>query len=44
MGIAYNFSYIQIETVNFIFAQQAVIVYFYLCSNIQEIAVPNDKY
>jgi len=44
MRIAYNYAYVQIETVNFTFAQQAVIVYFYLCSNVQEIAVPNAKY
>ena len=33
MKIAYNSAYVQIETVNFTFAQQAVIVYFYICSN-----------
>jgi len=29
MEIAYNFGYVQIETYNFTFAQQAVIVHFY---------------
>ena len=33
MKIAYNSAYIQKETLNFIFARQAVIAYFYLCSN-----------
>jgi len=28
MTIAYNFAYVQIETLNFTFARQAVIVYF----------------
>jgi len=34
--IAYNSAYIQIETLKFTFAHQAVIVYFYICSNFQE--------
>jgi len=29
MKTAYNFAYVQIETFNFTFAQQAFIVYFY---------------
>jgi len=29
MNIAYNSAYVQIETFNFTFAQQAVVVYFY---------------
>jgi len=41
MKIAYNSAYVQIENLNFTFARQAVIVYFYLCSNFQEIAMPN---
>jgi len=44
MKIAYNSAYIQIETFNFTFAQQAVIMYFYLCSNFQEIAMLIAKY
>jgi len=44
MNIACNSAYIQIETLNFIFTRQAIIVYFYLCSNFQEIAMPNAKY
>ena len=44
MKIAYNSAYVQIETVNFTFTQQTVIVYFYLYSNVQEIAMPNAKY
>jgi len=39
--IAYNSAYIQIEMFNFTFAQQAIIVYVYLYSNFQEIAMPN---
>jgi len=35
MNIAYNSANIQVETVNFAFAQQTVIEYFYLCFNIQ---------
>ena len=38
MKIAYNSAYVQIEAFNFTFAQQAIIVYVYLCSNFQEIA------
>ena len=47
MKIAYNSAYIQIEIVspiemfNFTFAQQSIIVYVYLCSNFQEIAMPD---
>jgi len=37
MKIAYNSAYIQKEMYNFTFAQQAIIVYVYLCSNFQEI-------
>jgi len=33
MKIAYNSLYIQIETFTFSFAQQAIIVYVYPCSN-----------
>jgi len=42
--IAYNSAFIQIETFNFTFAQQAIIVYVYLCFNFQEIATLNTKY
>jgi len=41
MKIAYNSAYIQIETFNFTFALQAIVVYVYLCSNFQEIAMLN---
>ena len=41
MKNAYNFAYVQRETFNFAFAQQAVIVYFYLSSIFQEITMPN---
>ena len=44
MKISYNSAYVQIETFNFTFAQQAVMVYFYLPSNFQEIAMPKAKY
>jgi len=44
MKIAYNSAYVKIETFNFTFAQQAVIVYFYVCSNFQDIVMPNAKY
>jgi len=44
MEIAYNSAHVQIEMFNFTFAQQAIIVYLYLCSNFQEIAMPNAKY
>ena len=44
MNTAYNSAYIQIETFNLTFAQQAVIVYFYLCSNFKEIVIPNAKH
>jgi len=44
MKTAYNSAYIQTKTFNCTFIQQAVMVYFYLCSNSQEIAVPNAKY
>jgi len=33
MKFAYNSAYVQIETFNFTFTQQAIIVYVYLCSN-----------
>jgi len=33
MKIAYNSAHVQTETLNFTFARQAVIVYFYICSN-----------
>jgi len=39
--IAYNSTYVQIETFNFTFAQQAIIVHVCLCSNFQEMAMPN---
>ena len=38
MKIGYNSAYVQIETLNFTFTWQAVIVHFYVCSNFQEIA------
>ena len=38
MKIAYNSAYVQIETFNFTFAQQAIIV------NFQAIAMQNAKY
>ena len=41
MKIAYNSAYIQIETLNFTFAWQAIIVYFYVSSNFQKIAILN---
>jgi len=41
MKIAYNSAYVQTETFNFTFAQQANIVYIDLCSNFQEIAMLN---
>ena len=44
MKIAYNSAYVQIETFNFTFTQQAIIVYFYLCSNFQETAMSKAKY
>jgi len=44
MKIAYNSAYVQIETFNFTFTQQAIVVYVCLCSNFQEIAMPNAKY
>jgi len=38
-------AYVQIATtLDFTFTQQAVIVYFYLHSNFQEITMPNAKY
>jgi len=39
MKIAYNSAYIQTETISFTFAWQASILYFYLCSNFQEITM-----
>jgi len=44
MKIAYNSAYFQMETLNFAFARQAIIVYFYFCSNFQEIAMLNARY
>jgi len=44
MKTAYNSTYLETETLNFTFAWQAVIVYFYLCSNFQEITMLNAKY
>ena len=44
MKIAYNCAYIQIETFNCTFAKQTFIVYFYICSNFQDIAMSNTKY
>jgi len=44
MEIAHNSAYAHIETSNFTFARQAIIVYFYLCSNFKEIAMLNAKY
>jgi len=44
MKIASNSAYVQIETFNFTFAHHAFIAYFYLCSNFQDIAMPNAKY
>ena len=44
MKNTHNSAYVETETFNFTFAPQAVIVYFYLCSNFQEIAMPNAKY
>jgi len=44
MKIVYNTAYVQTETLNFTFAWKAVIVYFYLRSNFQEIPMPNVKY
>jgi len=41
MKITYNSAYVQIEMFNCTFAQQAIIVYGYLCANFQEIASPN---
>jgi len=43
MKIAYNSAYVQIEMFTFTFAEQAIIVYVCLCSNYQEIAMPNAK-
>jgi len=44
MKIVYNSACVQIETFTFTFTQQAIIVYVYLCSTFQEIAMPNAKY
>jgi len=43
MKNAYNSAYVQTEMFNFTFAQQAIIMYVYLCSHFQEIAtgMPN---
>ena len=45
MKIAYNTAYVQIETVNFTFAQPSKLslCIFYICSNFQDIAMPNVK-
>jgi len=43
MKIAYYSAYIQRETLNFTFIQQAVIVHFHFCSNFQEITMVNAK-
>jgi len=43
MKIADNSAYVQIETLKFTFARQAIVVYLYLSSNFQEIAMPNAK-
>jgi len=43
MKIAYNSAHIQIEMFTFTFTQQAIL-YVYLCSNFQEIAMLNAKY
>jgi len=43
MKIAYNPTYIQIETINFNSAQQAIIVYVYLC-RMPNIKVPADYF
>jgi len=42
--IVYNSTHFQIETLNFTFAWQTVIVCFYVCLNFQELAMPNTKY
>jgi len=44
MKIAYNSAYVQIEMFNFTFDQQAIIVYVYLRSSFQKIAMLNAKY
>jgi len=44
MKIACNSAYIKTKSLNFTLSQQAVIVYFYLCSNFQEIAMLDAKY
>jgi len=44
--IAYKSTFVQIETFNFTFAQQSLIVYFHFCSNFPEITIcrrPNIK-
>jgi len=40
MKIACNSAYVQMEMFNFTFAQQAIIVYVYHCSDFQEITMP----
>jgi len=40
MKIVYNSAYVQIETFNFTFNPQAIIVYSCLCANFQEITMP----
>ena len=44
MKIAHNSANVQTETLNFTFTRQGAVVYFYLCSNFQEIVMPNVKY
>jgi len=44
MKIAYNSADVLKEAISFTCAQQIIIVYFYLCSNFQEITLPNVKY
>jgi len=44
MKITCNSAYVWTETFNFTFAGHATIVYFYLCSNFQEITMQNAKY
>jgi len=42
--IAHNSDYDQTQTFNFTFAQEAIMVYFYLNFNLQEIAMLIAKY
>jgi len=43
MKTAGNSAYVQTETLNYTFTQQAVFVCFYFCSNFQEIAIPTSN-